>query len=51
MAKNHIYESICETDEICSPRAAEDEGAREEIDKLTRTDGNDVCADCGKKSM
>ncbi len=51
MATSHIYETICETDEIGSPRAAEDEGVREEIDKLTRTEEKNVCADCGKKSM
>lgn len=36
-------------DEICSPKI-EDEGARELIDKLTRSDGNEVCADCGELS-
>ncbi len=51
MATSHIYETICETDEIGSPRAAEDEGVREEIDKLIRTEEENVCADCGKKSM
>jgi hypothetical protein len=28
----------------------EDDGARKLIDKLTKTEGNDVCADCGEKS-
>lgn len=45
------YDSIIEEDEgPFSPRSAEDEGARELIDKLTKTEGNDVCADCGEKS-
>lgn len=43
-------DSVCDAkDEICSPRA-EDEGARELIDKLTRNDGNEMCADCGELS-
>lgn len=33
---------------VCSPK--EDEGARQLIDQLTRSEGNDVCADCGDRS-
>ena len=44
-------DSVCDAakDEVCSPKV-EDEGAREQIDKLTRSDGNDMCADCGELS-
>lgn len=37
-------------DGVCNPESREDEGARELIDKLTRTEGNDSCADCGESS-
>ena len=37
-------------EEALSPKSAEDDGAREMIDQLTRSDGNDICADCGDRS-
>lgn len=35
---------------FCGKETGEDDGARKMIDKLTKTEGNDICADCGEKS-
>lgn len=42
--------SVCEQDELCSAKPSQDDGGRELIDKLTRSEGNDMCADCGEIS-
>ena len=39
-----------EKDGVCNSESREDEGARELIDKLTKTEGNEFCADCGERS-
>lgn len=45
-----MSENCCDTFENKdSPKLEEDEGSRKLIDTLTRTAGNDVCADCGER--
>ena len=46
-----INDSVCEgDDELCTPMSREDEAARDLLDKLNKSEENNVCADCGKNS-